>query len=44
MRRALGLLGLIALGVLIGFTVRLVWPHRDRLTLDSYRVTPPPSG
>lgn len=28
MRRALSLLGLIAIGVLVGFLVRLVWPHR----------------
>ena len=41
MRRALGLLGLIAVGVLLGFVIRLVWPHRDRLVLDSYReITP----
>lgn len=28
MRRALALVGLIGLGVLIGFLVRLVWPRR----------------
>lgn len=27
MRRALGLLGLIGLGVLLGFLVRLLWPR-----------------
>ncbi len=27
MRRLLGLMGLIALGVLVGFVVRLVWPR-----------------
>ncbi len=41
MRRALSLLGLIALGVLVGFLIRLVWPHRERVALDSYRMTPP---
>ena len=30
MRRALGLLGLIGLGVLLGFLVRLVWPRASR--------------
>lgn len=28
MRRALALVGLLALGVLVGFLVRLVWPRR----------------
>jgi hypothetical protein len=32
MRRALALVGLITLGVLLGFLVRLLWPHRGRLT------------
>jgi len=27
MRRALALMGLLALGVLVGFLVRLVWPR-----------------
>ena len=27
MRRALALVGLLALGVLVGFLVRLVWPR-----------------
>ncbi len=31
MRRALALLGLLALGVLVGFLVRLVWPRRRSL-------------
>lgn len=29
MRRALALIGLIALGVLAGFLIRLVWPRRS---------------
>lgn len=29
MRRALALIGLIGLGVLIGFLVRLMWPRRN---------------
>ena len=29
MRRALALVGLVALGVLLGFLVRLVWPRRS---------------
>ena len=36
MRRALALIGLIGLGVLLGFAFRLVWPRRDRLSLDAY--------
>ncbi len=28
MRRAVGLVGLVALGVVIGFVVRAVWPRR----------------
>ena len=35
MRRALGLLGLIVVGILIGFLIRLVWPRRRRLALDA---------
>lgn len=27
MRRVLGVLGLIAIGVLVGFLVRLLWPQ-----------------
>lgn len=30
MRRVLVLLGLVAVGVILGFAVRLVWPHRPR--------------
>jgi hypothetical protein len=30
MRRALALIGLIGLGVLLGFLVRLVWPRASR--------------
>jgi hypothetical protein len=44
MRRALVLMGLVSLGVLVGFLVRLVWPRQERLTMDSYRVTPPEEG
>ena len=40
MRRALALVGLITLGVLLGFVARLLWPHRGRLT--GYR--PPVPG
>jgi len=40
MRRALGLVGLIALGVLAGFLIRLVWPRREPVALDSYRMAP----
>lgn len=29
MRRALAVLGLIALGMAVGFLVRLLWPHRS---------------
>jgi len=29
MRRALAVLGLIALGMVAGFLVRLLWPHRS---------------
>jgi hypothetical protein len=29
MRRVLALVGLIGLGVLIGFMIRLVWPRRN---------------
>jgi hypothetical protein len=36
MRRALALIGLIGLGVLLGFLIRLVWPRRNRLALDTY--------
>jgi hypothetical protein len=39
MRRALALIGLLALGVLLGFLVRLVWPRRRGLALDSYGVS-----
>ena len=35
MRRALGLIGLIVVGVLLGFLIRLVWPRRRRLDLDA---------
>jgi hypothetical protein len=30
MRRALALIGLIGLGVLLGFLIRLVWPRASR--------------
>lgn len=36
MRRALGLMGLIGLGVLIGFLVRLVWPRRTGTMPEVY--------
>lgn len=36
MRRALGLMGLIGLGVLIGFLVRLVWPRRNGTMPEVY--------
>jgi hypothetical protein len=36
MRRALALIGLIGLGVLIGFMVRLVWPRRTGAALEAY--------
>jgi hypothetical protein len=29
MRRVLGVVGLIGLGVLLGFVVRLIWPRED---------------
>lgn len=32
MRSALALIGLIGLGVLLGFLARLLWPHRPRPT------------
>ena len=41
MRRALGVLGLVALGVLAGFFIRLVWPRSQPVVMDSYRMTPP---
>jgi hypothetical protein len=44
MRRALMLVGLIGLGVLLGFVVRLVWPHGRRLALDSYGSAESPAG
>jgi hypothetical protein len=36
MRRALAIIGLLVLGVLIGFLVRLVWPRRSRQVPDVY--------
>ncbi len=30
MRRVAVLVGLVAFGVILGFLVRLVWPHRAR--------------
>lgn len=30
MRRVAVLLGLVAFGVVLGFLVRLIWPHRAR--------------
>jgi hypothetical protein len=41
MRRALALVGLIGLGVLIGFMVRLVWPRRAGAVPEVYQ---PPGG
>ena len=35
MRRVLAVIGLIGLGLVVGFIVRLLWPQR-RLSLDSY--------
>lgn len=43
MRRALALIGLIGLGVLLGFLVRLVWPRRDRLSMDAYSAPSAPA-
>jgi hypothetical protein len=36
MRRALMLVGLIGVGVLAGFVVRLIWPRHDGRTLETY--------
>jgi hypothetical protein len=36
MRRALALIGLIGLGVLIGFMIRLVWPRRTGTIPEVY--------
>ena len=36
MRRALALIGIIAFGVLLGFLVRLVWPHRKGSVPEVY--------
>jgi len=44
MRRVLGLVGLIAVGVLAGFVIRLVLPRRERLTFENYVVTPTQGG
>jgi ABC-type transporter Mla subunit MlaD len=41
MRRALVLIGIIGLGVLVGFLVRLVWPHRRGSVPEVYA---PPSA
>jgi uncharacterized membrane protein SpoIIM required for sporulation len=35
MRRVLAVLGLLILGLVVGFLVRLLWPQRG-LSLDSY--------
>jgi hypothetical protein len=35
MRRVLAVIGLLMLGLVVGFVVRLLWPQR-RLSLDSY--------
>ena len=36
MRRALALIGLIGFGVLLGFLIRLVWPHRKGTVPEVY--------
>ena len=36
MRRAMGLITLVALGVLVGFLIRLVWPRQDRVAATTY--------
>ncbi len=43
MRRVLAVVGLIALGLVLGFVVRLLWPQRQ-LSMDSYgtQSTPEP--
>lgn len=39
MRRVLGLLGLIGVGVVIGFLVRLIWPRPGRPPLSGYPLS-----
>ncbi len=36
MRRLLALLGLIGLGVLLGFVVRLIWPRSSSIDAEVY--------
>jgi hypothetical protein len=40
MRRALVLVGLIGLGVLLGFLIRLVWPRRRPRAGGEYQPVP----
>lgn len=40
MRRVLAVLGLIGLGVLLGFLVRLVWPRRGMVVNTSSAPVP----
>lgn len=40
MRRVLAVVGLIGLGVLLGFLVRLVWPRRGRAVDGSSAPVP----
>lgn len=42
MRRLVGVMGLVAVGVLVGFVVRLVWPRRTRSEVPVY-MAPSPS-
>jgi hypothetical protein len=44
MRRALALIGLIGLGVLLGFLIRLVWPRPSRHVPDVYDPPGSPSS
>ena len=44
MRRALGLLGLIGLGVLLGFLVRLILPREDVAPVYLPPATDPVTG
>ena len=44
MRRALALIGLIGLGVLIGFLIRLVWPRRNGSMPEVYNPPAAPGA
>jgi hypothetical protein len=44
MRRVLGVVGLIGLGVLLGFVVRLIWPREDAVPVYVPPATDPVSG